>query len=134
MGHSGYKADSLLWKLVWGRGAQQWAPPANPRTSHRLAAEPPPRRGGRGGSQGSWSDREKGCPPARPGGRGGACRATSPWDLLGGSRLSTGWVLTAEMRLRAKWGFPRGGVLSSSLSNLPAPPPSRVSRCLFPQW
>ena len=37
----------------------------------------------------SWSDREKGCPPARPGGRGGACRATSPWDLLGGSRLST---------------------------------------------
>ena len=95
---------------------------------------PPTRRGGRGGSQGSWSDREKGCPPARPGGRGGACRAASPWDLLGGSRLSTGWVLTAEMRLRAKWGFPRGGVLSRSLSNLPAPPPSRVSRCLFPQW
>ena len=39
-GHSGSRADSLLWMFVLGSGAQQWAQPANPRTTHRSAPEP----------------------------------------------------------------------------------------------
>lgn len=108
----------MLCMLLSGGGHRNGAPPANPRTTHRLAPE----------LLLEWQEGVAHLLDVEEG-AGSQGHLRSCWEAPG---LSTGWVLTAETCLRAQWGCLGGRGPEPVTHHLPAPPPSRVSRVSLP--